>query len=175
MKIWKHFKTITLHKYYVLVLCWKCGLYYQGLVHDLSKYSWSEFKVGIKYFSGDKSPNALERQEKGYSLAWLHHKGRNKHHWEYWIDFNIQGVYPIEMPIKYVIEMYCDRIAATKVYRAKAYKDSDPLTYYQKTRSYYVIHDNTDAILVDLLKYTSDFEVNDTISYIRKNYLNKKP
>ena len=74
---WKHFCTITHHKNLVLVGCFKIGLYRQGLLHDLSKYSPTEFLVGCKYYQGTMSPNNAERKEKGYSLAWLHHKGRN--------------------------------------------------------------------------------------------------
>ena len=86
MKAVKHFKTITKHRFLVMKYCFKAGLYWQGLTHDLSKYSPAEFRVGARYFQGDRSPNDIERREKGYSAAWLHHKGRNKHHLEYWID-----------------------------------------------------------------------------------------
>ena len=77
MKIWKHFKTITYHRYLVMKGCFKVGLYYQGLTHDLSKYSPTEFWVGAKYYQGNRSPNNAEREDIGYSSAWLHHKGRN--------------------------------------------------------------------------------------------------
>ena len=105
MKAIKHFRTITKHKYYVMKLCFRFGLYKQGLKHDLSKYSWCEFSTGAKYYLGYKSPNSNERDQIGYSSAWLHHKGRNKHHWEYWIDFTSNGIITIEMPIKYVVEI----------------------------------------------------------------------
>ena len=101
--------------------CFAVGLYKQGLTHDLSKYSPTEFLVGARYFQGDRSPNNAEREEKGYSSAWLHHKGRNRHHYEYWVDYSIKevpgGIAPIEMPVKYVAEMLMDRIAASKVYK----------------------------------------------------------
>ena len=48
MKAWKHFKTITKHKFLVMRQCFKVGLYWQGLTHDLSKYSPTEFFVGAK-------------------------------------------------------------------------------------------------------------------------------
>ena len=69
--------------------CFMRGLYRLGLVHDLSKYSWTEFSVGAKYYQGTRSPNDAERESKGYSSAWLHHKGRNKHHLEYWVDYSV--------------------------------------------------------------------------------------
>ena len=84
MQAWKHFKTITKHKLLVMEGCFKVGLYWQGITHDLSKYSPTEFLVGARYFQGTRSPNAAEREAKGYSEAWMHHKGRNRHHYEYW-------------------------------------------------------------------------------------------
>ena len=95
--------------------CFRLGLYYQGLTHDLSKYSPSEFWRGVKYYQGYRSPNDAERRENGVSLAWLHHKGRNRHHFEYWIDYCIGDngkVYMggCKMPLRYVAEMFCDRI-----------------------------------------------------------------
>lgn len=72
-----HLKTVLKHKTIVCGFCFKCGLYRQGLTHDLSKLSPAEFIPGVRYFSGKRSPNEQERTEKGYSAAWLHHKGRN--------------------------------------------------------------------------------------------------
>lgn len=76
MKPWQHFKTITRHRLLVMVNCFRIGLIRQGLTHDLSKYSPTEFWTGAKYYQGIRSPNAAEREKKGYSAAWLHHKGR---------------------------------------------------------------------------------------------------
>ena len=127
MNIWKHFKTITHHKILVAKGCFKVGLYKQGLLHDMSKYSPTEFWVGAKYYQGTRSPNNAEREDIGYSSAWLHHKGRNKHHYEYWIDYSMQalpgGMAPVPMPDKYIAEMIMDRIAASKVYMGGEYTD----------------------------------------------------
>ena len=89
IKVWKHLCTILHHKNLVRAGCFKIGLYKQGLLHDMSKYTPTEFLVGCKYYQGTMSPNNAEREDKGYSAAWLHHKGRNKHHMEYWIDYGI--------------------------------------------------------------------------------------
>lgn len=89
MNIWKHFCTINHHKILVMRGCFQVGLIRQGLLHDLSKYSPTEFIVGCRYYQGNMSPNNAEREAVGYSSAWLHHKGRNKHHLEYWIDYGI--------------------------------------------------------------------------------------
>lgn len=70
MKAFAHFCTITKHKKLVLKECFRVGLYKQGLLHDMSKYSWTEFRVGCRYYQGTRSPNNAEREEKGYSSAW---------------------------------------------------------------------------------------------------------
>ena len=121
MDLLGHYKTVHEHRKLVRQGCFKVGLYFQGLTHDLSKYSPSEFLVGLKYYQGYRSPNNAEREEKGYSAAWLHHKGRNKHHYEYWIDYSsrIKGMVPVRMPNRYLVGMYMDRIAASKIYKGK--------------------------------------------------------
>ena len=82
-----HFKTITRHRNLVCQYCFRLGLYSQGLKHDLSKYSPAEFWRGATYYQGNRSPNDAERAATGLSLPWLHHKGRNRHHFEYWMDW----------------------------------------------------------------------------------------
>lgn len=174
MKAWKHFKTITGHKILVMKGCFKVGLYKQGLLHDLSKYSPSEFLVGIKYYQGDRSPNNAEREEKGYSAAWLHHQGRNKHHYEYWIDYGLEGrgiMSPVEMPKKYIVEMFIDRVSACKTYHGKAYQTKDALEYYQRGAANLAIHPKTRALLETLLKMLADQGEEATYSYIKKEVL----
>ena len=167
----KHFVTITKHKIEVGKMCFKSGLYWQGITHDLSKYSPIEFWSSVKYYQGDSSPIDAEKKDKGYSLAWLNHRGRNKHHWEYWVDFSRQGVVPAKMPTKYVVEMFCDRVAATMVYRGNDFDVSAPLDYYNKTHGYYVIHEETDAMIKDMLVHLSKSNLEETIDYIKETYL----
>lgn len=155
MKAYQHFKTITYHKWLVLKGCFSVGLYRQGICHDLSKYSPTEFLVGAKYFQGNRSPNNAEREDKGYSSAWLHHKGRNKHHYEYWIDYSAKdiegGLAPAPMPVRYIAEMVMDRIAASKVYAKEAYTMHHPLEYYKLGKDVAPLHDKTRKILELLL------------------------
>ena len=116
-KTFHHLKTIGEHRSLVRKFCFQCGLYRQGLIHDLSKYSFAELIPSIRYYQGYRSPYTREKELNGYSLGWLHHKGRNKHHWEYWWD-KIDGKWQaIKMPQTYVVESICDRIAACKVYQ----------------------------------------------------------
>ena len=130
MKVWEHLRTINHHKGEVMKNCFRVGMYKQGLLHDLSKYNPKEFLVGCRYYQGNRSPNAAEREEKGYSSAWLHHKGRNRHHFEYWIDVDMDRGFEVagmRMPVKYVLEMFMDRIAASKTYQKEKYTDASPL------------------------------------------------
>ena len=165
----KHFKTITKHRNLVMVHCFRAGIPVQGLLHDLSKYSPSEFIVGMKYYQGDHSPNDAERADKGYSSAWMHHKGRNKHHFEYWTDYytKTHTVEPVEMPMKYVIEMFCDRVAACKVYRKDTYTDSSPLEYLEGHGTKIPIHPETLKVLHSLLKMLAEQGEAKTFRYIR--------
>ena len=158
MNIKGHFETITRHKLLVMKYCFACGLYEQGLAHDLSKYSPTEFIPGCIYYQGDHSPNEAERAAKGYTSAWLHHKGRNRHHLEYWIDYAADGsgMCGMKMPIRYVVEMFCDRVAASKTYRGDQYRDSDPYDYYAHSVDHYIIHPETAQTIEYLLRVLRD-------------------
>ena len=173
---WRHFKTITHHRHLVAKGCFRVGLYRQGLTHDLSKYSITEFRVGARYFQGTRSPNNAEREDIGYSSAWLHHKGRNKHHYEYWIDYTMRvpgGMAPVPMPDKYIAEMIMDRIAACKVYQGDAYTDQSPWEYYLSGKDPAPMHEYTRAQLELLLKMLSEKGEKETFRYIKNSFLKK--
>ena len=178
MKIWKHFKTIPYHKYLVMQGCFKVGLYWQGIFHDMSKYSPSEFWVGAKYYQGNRSPNNAEREAIGYSSSWLHHKGRNKHHYEYWIDYSTKdiagGMAPAPMPSKYVVEMLMDRIAACKVYNGKDYTSTSPWEYYKSGREKAPLHPETKRLLEKLLLMLAEYGEDRTFAYIRRKVLRRR-
>lgn len=144
MKFFSHLKTVCRHRRQVRKNCFKVGLIRQGLTHDLSKFSPSEFIPGARYWQGNRSPQARERELFGYSPAWLHHKGRNKHHFEYWTDVDKNGgVIPVDMPPKYFAEMICDRVGASKVYKGKDYTDASPLEYYNGRKDSVFMHPET--------------------------------
>lgn len=130
-----HTKTVMKHKIEVAKICFKFGLYWQGIVHDMSKFSPTEFIPSVKYYSGTRSPIEAEKEDKGYSMAWLHHKSKNKHHFWYWVDYDMNQVQaPVRIPLKYVYELLADTIAAGKVYSSNAgkeWKQSDPYEYYK--------------------------------------------
>ena len=177
MKAWKHFRTITHHKWLVLQGCFKVGLFWQGLTHDLSKYTPTEFRIGAKYYQGTRSPNAAEREDKGYSEAWMHHKGRNKHHYEYWTDMSpvTLNYESFPMPRKYLVEMIMDRRAACMTYQGKNYKDDSALEYFLKSREKSLMHPKLKQELEFLLTMLAQQGEKETFRYLKKNILKGKP
>ena len=171
MNFFGHFKTITKHRHAVIRHCFKAGIPWRGLMHDLSKYSPSEFFVGAKFYIGTKSPNEGERAEYGYSLAWMHHKGRNRHHFEYWTDYNPETkcVGPVKMPVVFVKEMFCDRVAASKIYQGKNYTEKHPLEYFLRGKERRVIHPETSNLIEDWLTHLAEHGETETFKYIRKH------
>ncbi len=164
----KHFITITRHRHKVIGYCFFVGIGFQGLFHDLSKYSLVEFFNGARYYTGNCSPNAMERIKRGYSLAWMHHKGRNKHHYEYWTDI-IQGEYqPVAMPIKYLKESLCDRIAASKIYMKKKYTNQSPLVYFESRMDAKFMHPDTAKVLHQWLIWVSELGHRKALKKIKK-------
>lgn len=179
MKIhpWGHFKTITKHKLLVMKYCFRIGLYKQGLLHDLSKYSPFEFLFGCKYYQGHRSPNNAEREDIGFSRAWLHHKGRNKHHFEYWVDYALgckTVIAGTPMPKKYIAEMVMDRICASRTYLGDAYTQEDPYKYYLNGSDIWFMHPDTKRDLKALLHMLADHGEEKTLRYIKHVYLKKK-
>ena len=170
MSAWKHFKTITTHKWLVMDGCFKVGLYKQGLLHDLSKYSPTEFLIGARYYQGDKSPNAAERAEKGYSEAWMHHKGRNKHHYEYWTDMCMatKRYESVPMPRNYLVEMVMDRRAACMVYQGDKYTSASALNYYLNSKERNLMHPQTQKELEYILVMLRDEGEEKTFAYLHR-------
>ncbi len=166
----KHFKVITRHRHKVIEHAAKCGIFWQGLRHDLSKYSPTEFIPGAKYFLGERSPNEEERRQNGYSTAWVHHQGRNRHHFEYWHDYNAvtHRQEPVKMPYKYVVEMFCDRVAASKIYQGDKYTDQHPINYFTRAKATRQIHPETSNELEELLVMLAEKGEKETFKYIKQ-------
>ena len=177
MKAWKHFCTITRHKWLVLCGCFRVGLYWRGIVHDLSKYSPTEFLVGARYYQGVRSPNGAEREEKGYSEAWIHHKGRNPHHYEYWTDMNLttKQYEPVPMPRKYFVEMIMDRRAACMTYQGENYRDDSALIYFNQSLEKILMHEDTRRQLTYVLTMLAEKGEKETFRYLRKEVLAGRP
>ena len=169
-KIIGHFKTITRHRHTVIAHSRRAGILFQGLRHDLSKYSPTEFIPGARFYCGDRSPNEEERALYGYSAAWLHHKGRNRHHFEYWSDYNVKTKEfgPVPMPPKYIAEMFCDRVAASKIYQGKKYTDKHPLEYFMRSKGRRPIDPNTSDMIEGLLRTLAEAGEDAAFAAVRK-------
>ncbi len=165
-----HFLTITRHRHAVIANCRRTGILWQGLRHDLSKYTPTEFLPGARYYQGSRSPNEQERELYGYSRAWLHHKGRNRHHFEYWTDYDVKTrqLTPIEMPVRYVAEMFCDRVAASKIYQGDRYTDRSALDYFLQAKKVRMIHPATSALLEGWLTMLAEQGEEATFAQIRQ-------
>ena len=172
-----HLKTVNHHRLLVRKYCFRLGLYWQGLTHDLSKYSPTEFRTGAVYYQGTRSPNTAEREDKGYSEAWMHHKGRNRHHYEYWQDVNLQsGVYePVPMPRKYLAEMVMDRRAASMIYKGKDYTSASAYEYFIRSDERNWMHPQTKKELDFLLTMLRDEGEETTFCYLKDHVLAGKP
>ena len=113
MHPWLHFATITKHKLMVMHYCFESDFTSRGFSMTFPNIPRPEFLVGCKYYQGNRSPNNAEREDTGVSTAWLHHKGRNKHHYEHWVDYSINDpehvIMGAKMPRRYVAEMVMDR------------------------------------------------------------------
>lgn len=151
-----HLKTVITHKKYVAKYCFMCGLYYQGIVHDLSKFSPVEFFESVKYYTGTRSPIDVCKEHKGYSNAWFHHRGRNKHHWEMWLDNFEKGTTYTKIPFKYVLEMVCDFLGAGNAYMGENFTFKAEYEWWQNKRKVVKMHEDTlwllDTIFDTMLK-----------------------
>lgn len=159
----KHFNLVTRHRWVVFKLCCKAGIPWRGLVHDLSKFSPTEFWESVKYYNGSMSPILFAKRKQGYSKAWLHHKGRNKHHPEYWVDWALPQK-AIIMPYKYAVEMICDKMAAGIVYNGKDWKQDTQIKYYMKERETSIVHPQIDKFLLEIFTQVSEQGIDKTLT-----------
>ncbi len=163
-----HLATINKHKLLVMKLCNKMGIPWRGLMHDLTKYEPVEFLNGVRYYQGDRSPINAEIKDKGYSDAWLHHKGHNKHHWQYWITVDKGQLSVLEMPLIYIKEMTCDRIAACMVYQKDKYTDASALEFLENSQEKKFMPERTYQTLKRYLTMVRDMGIDDAFKIIAK-------
>ena len=171
-----HLGTVTRHRNMVMKHCFKAGIIKRGLLHDLSKFSPTEFFPGVKYYQGMRSPNEREREVSGYSKAWLHHKGRNRHHFEYWTDYSMKTkkLMPVPMPDEYIYEMFCDRVAASKIYKKNDYNDRCALEYFLNGKNTRLIDPTTEEKLEHLLTILAEKGEEAAFEHIRNCRKNRR-
>ena len=167
INFFKHLKTVMKHKICVAHYCFMCELYFQGIMHDMSKLSPVEFFESVKYYQGTSSPIDACKADKGYSNAWFHHRGRNKHHWEYWVDDFQSGMVPKKMPFKYVLEMICDYLGAGRAYMGDKFTIKSEYNWWQDRRKTAVMH-------ADVLKLTDTIFNAMLANGIEKTLTNKR-
>ena len=155
---WKHFKRILVHKYWVLYYCHKAGITWQGIVHDMSKFSWTEFSEAVKYYDPYRSLIAIAKELNGYSEAWQHHKGRNKHHHVYWTDNYDEGTTAIKMPTKYAVELICDYFGAARAYWGERFSFKYEWHWWLKNRKNLKMHESTKRFVDYILFLCSEFD-----------------
>lgn len=168
-----HTKTIVKHRWIVFKLACKAGIPWRGFVHDLSKFSPTEFWEGVKYYVGVNSPITEAKKDKGYSEAWLHHKGRNKHHPEYWVDYDVDPIVPV-IPYKYVVEKVCDDLSAGIVYNGKNWTQDLQYNYYMKQREIVLINPKIDNFLKEVYFQVKENGIEKTINKKNMKLLYKK-
>lgn len=170
-KLLGHIKLVLRHKKYVFIAMKDCGHPIQGMLHDLSKFSLAELIESVKYFQGDRSPIEAAKEEKGYSSAWFHHRGRNKHHSQYWVDISFGEIRPCKIPWKYLVEHICDTIGAGKAYMGNKWTNSVPIDYWNSkdSKSYY--HNDTRSILEYVYLLIKEYGWEDTAELIKNGVI----
>ena len=169
----KHIKLVSKHKWLVFKFSCKLGIPFRGFMHDWSKFSIDEFWESIKYYDGKVSPITRCKQEKGYSKAWLHHKGRNKHHYQYWVDLGTKGVAPV-IPYKYMAEMICDKLSASITYNGKNWTNSSEYEYWQKEKTRVIVNPKIENFLEAVFAELKDNGIDKTITKKNIKSLYKK-
>lgn len=175
--IWLHFKKICIHKFWVAYYCFKCGLYWQGIIHDLSKFSPIEFWESVKYYQGTSSPINAAKADKGYSLAWQHHKGRNPHHYEYWTDNYDKGTTFINIPYKYLIELVCDYLGAARAYMGNTFTyEAEQKWWENKMHTNIAMNHNCQIFVNEVFRYLAwhermHYSIRNIDKLLNKKYL----
>ena len=147
-----HLKTVLKHKYWVFRYAWMAGIPFRGIIHDFSKFSPTEFCKSVKWYNGKQSPVACEREVMGFSEIWLHHRGHNSHHFEYWVywvdkdkdkDLGDGGVIVPIMPFKDALEMVCDWLGAGRAYLGTDFSMTKQIEYFDRATNSPFIHPQT--------------------------------
>ncbi len=148
-KYLKYLYYIIRHKYFVGIECWKRGLFYRGIFHDISKLLPGEFIPYAKWFYGETN----KRDIINYDIAWLKHQHRNPHHWQYWMLQNDNdGMHTLQMPNKYAIEMVCDWLGAEKSINGRQFSLDNTRIWYLFHKNNITLHPTTRAQVRKLLK-----------------------
>lgn len=155
---WLHLRKVQTHRKWVRHYCFKLGIPWQGITHDLSKYSPVEFWESVKYYQGDNSPIDACKKANGYSMAWFHHRGRNKHHYEYWVDNFDKGMTTNLMPKKYFLELLADYLGAARAYMGDKFTYKGEYEWWQIKRTKVKMDPKQIEMLDHIFKELADME-----------------
>lgn len=155
----KHFAKICKHKWWVFYYCCKAGIPWRGIKHDMSKFSPTEFWESVRYYQGSRSPIDACKEENGVSKAWLHHKGRNRHHYEFFIDNLDSGGTALQMPFEDALELICDYLGAARAYLGKEFSFQKEWEWWlNKSNKPLLMHPHTKAFISLTLWHLQDNE-----------------
>lgn len=158
MNFFKHLWVVIKHKYNVLNFASKLGIFWTGLVHDLTKFSPTEFGRSVKYFDGRRSPTIVERKEHdNFSYICVAHTGRNKHHWQYWVDYTRDDIVVNRMPFVNSLEYVADVLSASKVYNPKEFNYMVAYNYFKEHSKTYLQHPATKEFILWCIKEINDY------------------
>lgn len=170
----QHFKKICKHKWHVFCYCMKVGMPWRGIKHDMSKFSPTEFWESVRYYQGNRSPIDACKEAEGVSKAWMHHKGRNSHHYEYWQDNFDKGGEPMVMPLKDTIELLCDYLGAGRAYMGKEFSyNAEYLWWQNKCSKPIAMHPVTKEFITVVLESMAKDEANITVAAAEGRCLNR--
>ena len=157
MNFFKHLKVVLKHKHNVLRYASKLGIFWTGLVHDLTKFSPTEFNRSVKYFDGRRSPTIIERKSHdNFSYICVAHTGRNKHHWQYWVDYTRDDIVVNVIPYKHALEYVADVLSASKVYNPKDFTLMVAHDYFKEHSKTYLMHPATKEFILWTIKEAYD-------------------
>lgn len=153
-KLLGHINQVLRHKFWVFICCCKFGIIWRGITHDLSKFSWAEFWPSVRYYQKGSSPIPRLHHEASEYRPWLHHRGRNDHHSEYWHRYTHGTFYALKMPFDCVLEQIADWIGSTRAY-GREFDIDDEIQWLQST-SFYMMHEKTLELTLSILKGIRD-------------------
>lgn len=168
MKYVKYLKYVLRHKWYVMIECFRFGLIWRGIMHDMSKLRPSEFIPYANFFYGNGNDIRSRRDKSGYykptdtgdkefDFAWLFHQKRNSHHWQWWVlPEDGGGLKVLEMSDVAILEMVCDWLGAGKAqgkFSPKNDKFKETRAWYSVNKEKMQLHPKTRRIVEYIIKF----------------------
>ena len=162
----KYLWYVLRHKWFVMLECFKYGLIWQGITHDMSKFLPDEFFPYANHFYGKSKKGIKEGRDKtgyykpyntgdkAFDSAWFLHQKRNKHHWQWWLmPADNVGVIVLVIPKVYMLEMICDWKGA-----GKAQGTPDTIAWYKTNGHKMQLNSKTRKEIEDILGINNNYD-----------------